>query len=186
VTVHQPDFERGLLVKHRYFVALKPSADAARAIGRCAKTASIAQPSALDRVHLTAFVTDDYETEPEGLVEAMSTALDKVRTEAFDLALVRFGHFGGELLPAPSRPLRRLQSDIARMLSSAGVASRAGWSFRPHVTLGYGTAEAAVADRPITPIRWRALDFVLVHSLLRLTIHRELGRWHLIEQPRLL
>jgi len=52
--------------------------------------------------------------------------------------------------------------------------------------LGYGEAEAAIVDEPKEPITWRALEFELVHSLLRLTIQRRLGCWQLVEQPRLL
>lgn len=186
MTIHQPDFESGLLVKHRYFVALKPPREVLPAITRCARQAAVAKPSAADRLHMTLFVTEDFETEPDGLADRMRIALDRVRDEAFDLSLLRYGHLGGSLVTGPCRPLRRLQAQIARSLVAGGVAPRADWAFNPHVTLGYEGAKLSVSNRPIQPIAWCAREFELVHSLLRLTIHRTLGRWPLIEQPRLL
>jgi hypothetical protein len=44
VTVHRANFENGLLVKHRYFVALKPSPEVVGAIGRV--TAAAVDPQA--------------------------------------------------------------------------------------------------------------------------------------------
>ena len=186
MTVHRADFENGLLVKHRYFVALKPSPEAVAAIGRAAAAASIRKPNAPERLHLTLFVTEDFETEPTGLAETIQTALARRRIDAFDVTLTKYGHQGGSLVPGKARPLRQLQAQIARVLSAAGVVPRSGWKFNPHITLGYGQVGMPVLDEPIEPITWRALEFELVHSLLRLTIHRTLGCWQLGEQPRLL
>jgi 2'-5' RNA ligase len=187
VSVHQPIIDSGLLVKHRYFVALMPAPETLTAIRRCGLDAGLAKANAADRFHLTLFVTDDFETEPNGLADRMRAALDRVRADSFDIALARYGHHGGSLLPGPCRPLRVLQGHVARLLKAGGVAERADrGAFSPHVTLGYGGASPAFACSTIEPIRWRALDFVLIHSLLRLTTHREIGRWPLIDQPRLL
>lgn len=186
MTIHPLDFESGTLVKHRYFVALRPAAHVLRAIAARAREAGVAKPNAPDRLHMTLAITDDYETEPSGLVDRMSAALAQLRFDAFDVRLTRFGHHGGSLVPSRAADLRRFQGEVARLLLAAGVAPRVGWSFSPHVTLGYDGPTAPFGNRPIDPICWRATEFVLIHSLLRLTMHRTLAVWPLIEQPRLL
>jgi 2'-5' RNA ligase len=186
VTVHRTDFESGMLVKHRLFVALRPSSKAASDIVSCGKLARLSDPVRADRLHMTQFVSDDFESEPVELAEQMQAVLARLRIDAFDVTLTKFGHQGGSLVTGTARPLRHFQSQLARALTAAGIAPRPQWKFNPHVTLGYGEAAASVLNQPIEPITWRALEFELVHSLLRLTIHRTLGRWEFIEQPRLL
>ena len=185
MTVHQPDFPPGSLVKHRYFVALRPPAEAVGEMERIQRRIAIADRVAPARLHMTLFITEDYESEPPALGARMQAALDRVRADSFDLALDRIGHRGGSVVPARAPALRRFQKAVAGALTGAGIAPRKEWAFNPHVTLGYD-ALPAFAGRPIDPISWRAQDFVLIHSLLRLTMHRTLGRWQLIEQPRLL
>lgn len=185
MTIHQTDFPPGSLVKHRYFVALRPPAEAVRAMAGIQREIAVSDRVSPDRLHMTLFITDDFETEPRALGPAMAAALDRVRADAFDVALSRIGHRGGSLVTSRAPALRRFQSAVPGALTQAGIVPRAGWAFNPHVTLGYD-ALPAFAGRPIDPIAWRARDFVLIHSLLRLTMHRTLGTWALIEQPRLL
>jgi 2'-5' RNA ligase len=185
VTVHQTDFPTGSLVKHRYFVALRPSEEAVRAIVAIQSDMAVGDRIAADRLHMTLFITEDFESEPPELGALMGRALDRVRAEAFDVALNRVGHRGGSLVPSRAPALRRFQRLVADALARGGVALRKDWAFNPHVTLGYD-ARPAFAGHSIHPIAWRATEFVLIHSLLRLTMHRTLGVLPLIEQPRLL
>lgn len=185
MTVHQTDFPTGSLVKHRYFVALRPSAEAIRAMLSIQNETCVGDRVAPDRLHMTLFITEDFETEPPALGALMGRALDRVWAEAFDVGLNRIGHRGGSLVPSRAPALRRFQRSVADALGAGGVALRKDWAFNPHVTLGYD-ALPAFAGQPIPPIAWRATEFVLIHSLLRLTMHRTLGCWPLIEQPRLL
>lgn len=185
MTVHQTEFEQGSLVKHRLFVALRPSPGVIPLLARLRAQASPTSIVADDRLHLTLFVTDDFESEPAALAAAMARALDRVRAEAFPVSLDRFGRYGDSLQPARSARLRAFQKEVARAMTGAAVAPRAGWTFSPHMTLGYGASDA-MAGVAIKPVAWMANEVVLIHSLLRLTIHRTVGRWPLIEQPRLL
>lgn len=185
MSVHQTGFPAGSLVKHRYFVALRPSAAALRAVDMIQRETAIANRIAHDRLHLTMFVTEDFESEPVDLGPIMCRALDKVRTDAFDVALAKFGPNGGSLVATRAPELRCFQRSVSEALCRNGVGARKGWAFNPHVTLGYDSLPA-FAGRSIEPILWRADAFVLIHSLLRLTMHRTLGSWQLIEQPRLL
>jgi 2'-5' RNA ligase len=185
VTVHQTDFPTGSLVKHRYFVALRPPPNAIRQIASVQSEACGADKVAANRLHMTLFITEDFESEPPALRDQMCAALDKVRAEAFDVGLHKIGHRGGSLVPSRAPALRRFQKSVADALAGSGVILRKEWAFNPHVTLGYHP-QPAFAGQPIDPILWRATEFVLIHSLLRLTMHRTLGVWPLIEQPRLL
>jgi len=185
VTVHQTEFEQGSLVKHRLFVALRPPPGVIPALARLRAQATPRTIVADDRLHLTLFVTEDFESEPAALAATMTHALATVRAEAFPVTLDRYGRYGDSLQPARATKLRAFQKAVAHALADAGVAPRASWTFSPHMTLGYGASEA-MAGAAIKPVAWTANEVVLIHSLLRLTIHRTLGRWPLIEQPRLL
>jgi hypothetical protein len=57
----------------------------------------------------------------------MQEALARLRIDAFDVTLTKFGHQGGSLIPGKARPLRHLQAQIARVLLAAGVLPRSGW-----------------------------------------------------------
>ncbi|MDO6415969.1 2'-5' RNA ligase family protein [Sphingomonas sp. BIUV-7] len=185
MSLHQTDFPAGSLVKHRLFIALRPPAHALRRIASVEAGMTFSPRVADDRRHLTLFVSEDFENEPVDLIQAITAELDRVRIDAFDIALHRFGHLGTSLVSARAKPVRHFHAQIAQKLALAGIASRKDWAFNPHVTLGYGEAPER-SGRVIAPIAWRADEFVLIHSLLRLTMHRTIGSWPLIEQPRLL
>jgi 2'-5' RNA ligase len=77
--------------------------------------------------------------------------------------------------------LRLLQRPLGHRLALLGI-HRAGWSFNPHVTLLYRAGEGF--QRDIQPLRWEALEIVLIHSIVGETGHEELGRWTLIRRQQ--
>ena len=68
--------------------------------------------------------------------------------------------------------LKSLGHALSVAVAEQGMGRRAQRDFTPHVTLLY--AERAVDEYPITPIRWTANEFVLIHSLKG---HRHVARW---------
>jgi len=79
----------------------------------------------------------------------------------------------GEPMPVLKAFQQRLQLAVAEV----GVYPNRGFRFDPHVTLAYGQEDGF--RHQVWPISWRAEEFVLIHSLVGLTEHVELGRWPL-------
>jgi 2'-5' RNA ligase len=55
-------------------------------------------------------------------------------------------------------------------------------SFHPHVALQSGPAIDAI-EESITPIQWRAEEFVLIRSFFGQSSHEIVGRWPLPGEP---
>ena len=140
---------------------------------------------AAERLHVTLVHVNDYEGSlPHSVVAALIEALDTVTAPAFEVELDRAGSFSG----APGKHPHVLLGDegvtaldaFRRRVWEAvrgKVKTQSTADFTPHVTLMYG--DRKLPDRTIDPIRWRATEFVLIHSEVRRSIYHELGRWRL-------
>lgn len=188
MTLYRKIEDVGQPLCHRLFVAILPPADAAARIGAVRDGLGPAKARVRDdRLHITMAIFDDLPFLPPRLADAARDALSTVNGDAVRIGFDRLVSNGrtsclvpGEGLPA----LGELQVKLGAALARAGLPSRRGWKFNPHVTLLYDPQE--LRDEPIMPIGWRAEEIVLIHSLVGLTRHIVLDRWALIEQPRLL
>ncbi|MHA3792837.1 2'-5' RNA ligase family protein [Sphingomonas sp. YL-JM2C] len=169
------------IILHRLFFALKPSAEAVAEIAGVRGGIGVAKSHVFDhRLHLTLWSLDLPMTPTQGIVDALRCAAAKVGGPALRVALAEVVGNGHVTCLKPGEPmpvLKTFQQKLQLAIADAGIWPNRGFRFEPHVTLAYGQAEGQ--RRPILPISWRAHDFVLIHSLVGLTEHVELGRWAL-------
>ena len=142
-----------------------------------------------DRLHVTLHHVGDYAGGlPNGLVEAAQEVASTIAMPAFDVTFDRAMSFAGSPRNKPFvlRGNERHDGGLAALMAfqkafylamcRAGLQGpRTNAKFAPHVTLMYDSQ--GVPEQAVEPIRWRAHDFVLVHSLLGQTRHIHLGRW---------
>ncbi|MEJ6000124.1 2'-5' RNA ligase family protein [Paucibacter soli] len=172
----------------RLFFALRPDA------ATCERIAALQQAlraehglrgraSRPEHFHLTLRMVGDFSGLPLALVEALCAQAGLLHMPALELALDRLQSFTQRrhrnfplvLLAGESlAPLRAFQAELDQALIAIGLAPAAG-GFTPHLTLGYD--DHALAPQPIAPLRWRADEFLLIHSLIGRRSHRVLGRW---------
>ena len=167
-------------LSHRLFFALAPSARERALIGlhRDEVQGSHSLVSN-DRLHLTLGITNNYEAFPEQIARRMMTIGDNVAAEPFRLALDRISAGARSIALRPSHRcagIADLQHQLGLGLRRWNI-SREGWAFSPHVTLLYWEGQPFL--RPISPILLEVTDFVLIHSMVGATQHRELARWQL-------
>jgi len=167
---------------HRFFLGLMPPPEVAARIG--ALRDSLSEPGssvADDRLHITLLSLPDFTELPEGLAETIVEAAAEVEAPGFPIVLDRLISGPHSVLLCPSESLdglRMFRERLGFTLMRAGLGLRLGRRFNPHVTLLYNSWRT-YDDQLDDPIHWRAEDFVLIHSLVGLTEHRELGRWPL-------
>ncbi len=163
---------------HRFLFALMPPPEVARRL--YALSPDFRDKVRPERLHMTLAITDDFPVVPDGLPSALQQAGGFVFTQPFDLTLDRRKGSKRSIALRPGRAIEGL-SELHRQLAAgmrrAGIAMRDEWAFSPHVTLAYRPGEPFVT--PTRPVSWRATQFVLIESLVGLTVHRELGRWPL-------
>jgi 2'-5' RNA ligase len=170
------------LVLHRLFFALKPSAEAIREIAEERGRIGVAKRHVLDhRLHVTLWALDLPMSPTAGTIERLCAAAAKVRGPALRLVLQEAASNGKVTVLKPGEPmpvLKAFQQKLALAIADAGIWPNRGFRFDPHVTLAYEQEESF--RRPVwCPIGWRSHEFVLIHSLVGLTEHVELGRWSL-------
>jgi len=169
------------LVLHRLFFALKPSEAVVPEIASVRGRLGVAKGHVLDhRLHITLWALDLPMTPPPGLVADLCAAAAAVKAPALRIVMQELVSNGRVtcLKPGDHMPvLKTFQQKLALAIASAGVWPNRGFRFDPHVTLAYGQDESF--RRPLWPISWRTEEFVLIHSLVGLTEHVELGRWAL-------
>lgn len=176
------------LLAHRWFFALKPDEVTARRTRAFAEE-QLGEKGLLrpEHHHVTLALTEDFESEPAGLVDALLRAGADVAAAPFELILDKLvgSHRSVALRPRHALPsLRDLQKEIAGAMTWHGAAIREDWAFSPHQTLCY--RPGTPFDRPVTPFRWTVEEFVLVHSFVGLSRHETIGRWALrpVEDPQ--
>lgn len=168
---------------HRLFFALKPSQIEANLTGliRDAATSEL-DPVINGRLHLTLGITADYAAYPQDVAQRMTTIGEHLAGDPFPLSLDRLSGSERSIALRPNkRPpaLSAIQKQIDDQLRYWNLM-RTGWSFSPHVTLGYRTGLSFL--RPITPFAWEVQDVVLIHSVVGATRHIELARWPLVRR----
>lgn len=168
---------------HRLFFALKPTRIEANLTGLFRDATGIPLDAvADDRLHVTLGITNDYAAFPADVAERLMTVGEHVAGDRFLLSLDRLSGSERSIALRPNKrapALSALQKQIDDQLRYWSLM-RTGWSFSPHVTLGYRPGLSFL--KPVTPIEWDIGDVVLIHSLVGATRHVELGRWPLVRR----
>ena len=168
--------------RHRLFFALIPPIVTARQIANAApwldaKGATVAA----DRLHVTMFILDDFlHMPPPLLIEALRAVGDAVEAPPIEIVFDRASGGTASLALRPSHrnaALDALHRQIDRLCAAAGITQREGYSFNPHMTLGYRQGRAI--NGPVSPVAWTATELVLIHSHLGKTRHDRLASWPL-------
>lgn len=169
--------------RHRLFFALRPSRIEANLTGLFRDMVDSAlTPVTNDRLHMTMGITGDFATFPQDVAERMTAIGDGLAGDRFVLAIDRLSGSDRSIALRPGkRPpaLSALQKQIDDLLRYWNLM-RSGWSFNPHVTLGYRAGLSFL--EPVTPLVWDVREIVLIHSLVGATRHVELGRWPLMRR----
>ena len=175
-------FESDEIILHRLFFALKPSEEAVAELAEVRGRIGVAKSHVLDdRLHMTLWALDLPMTPTPGIVADLCAAAAKVRGPALRLVFQEVVSNGKVtcLKPGDHMPvLKAFQQKLALAIADAHIWPNRGFRFDPHLTLAYEQDESF--RRQIwCPISWRSHEFVLIHSLVGLTEHVELGRWSL-------
>ncbi|TPG08409.1 RNA 2',3'-cyclic phosphodiesterase [Rhodanobacter glycinis] len=175
----------------RLFLAIFPDRDiaaqlAALAATQCAHHGLRGRPLGTERFHVTLFHLGDSAGLRQDVVDTASKAASRVQATSFELVFDQVASFAGRRDKLPfvlkadggNAPLRAFHAELAEQLREVGLAHFARESFEPHVTLAYDAR--TIVPEAVSPVRWRAHEFVLIHSLLGQTRHIPLARWALV------
>lgn len=132
------------------------------------------------RLHVTCHDLGNFTELPQDLVDAALRAGDSLVFDAFDVMFDRalsYPSAGTYVLSGRdgTRQLTAFREELGEAMRGQGL--RASRSFTPHMTLAYD--RHVVAEHAIDPVRWRALEFVLIRSHVGKGIYDVLGRWPL-------
>lgn len=178
---HQP------IVRHRYFFALLPPPVEARRIAHAvASWFASGTPVRSDRLHITMAIFPDADAVPSELERTLRTVGGRVTAAAIAVTLDRISGGARSIALRPSRRIAGLEAlhhDIDANCRGLGLAPRPGYTFDPHMTLGYRTG--APLGKRITPVAWIADALVLIHSHVGLTRHEIVDRWPLAADRQL-
>ena len=179
-----------------YFFALRPDgraraeiADAAARFRRAQRVSGVPVP--IDNLHLLLCPVGRPERLRQSLEHALLAAGAAVRTHAFVVTLdtaMRCIPVGGQFPfvlcadQAAAEATLRLRKAIAEAQRAQGLRVNGVSSFHPHVALQHGPAIDAI-EESITPIQWRAEEFVLIRSFFGQSSHEIVGRWALPGAP---
>jgi 2'-5' RNA ligase len=179
-----------------YFFALRPDSRARAEIAGAAARFRRAQrasgvPVPIDNLHLSLCPMGRPERLRQPLEHAMLAAGAAVRAKAFVVTLdtaMRCIPTGGQfpfvlcIDQAAAEATLRLRKAIAEAQRAQGLRVNGVSSFHPHVALQSGPAIDAI-EESITPIQWRAEEFVLIRSFFGQSSHEIVGRWPLPGEP---
>lgn len=166
-----------MTITHRLFFAALPPPEERQAMTAVRDGVRGGNPVADDRLHVTMWITDDWPARPLAGADALLAAAEAAKLPTFSVELDRLVFAPESALLKPTRrvaAIRRVQRQLARALAPLRPSIRRGWHFNPHATLRHGPQTAS--EHPISPIRWRATELVLIHSLVGNTLHVPLGR----------
>ena len=185
----EPGGYRLRLPANRYFFAILPTAEAARAIACIAdgfrKAHDLRGPIiGPDRYHISLCGVGAPGPAPDEVLSKLQAIGDQVRCQPFD---VGFDHAVSFSQGARKRPLVLasreglpalgwLHAGLRRAMAASELQAKS--QFNPHLTMLYD--EQIVAETGIRPLRWTVRDFVLVHSVTGEGRHRHLARWPLV------
>ncbi len=165
---------------HRLFFAIKPAMHAIPAIEATRRIYCPGHPVKNEHLHVTMEIFNDHIGVPNDLIERLLAIGGEIDMPGFLLSL---GRVVGTTRSVALRPngrsagLALLQRAIHQRVTAVGLDVREGWSFSPHMTLGYRD-EPAFA-RSIDPIVWQVEQLVLIHSHVGETRHDIIGCWDL-------
>ena len=163
----RPRIEAAVAPLRRRFGATKPEVEAARLHITCCDLGGFAEEPPLA-------LTD------AAIVIAIAASLV---LPSFEIVFERVMRFKGNravvlLERAGVTPLTVFRDALDQALIRARVPTNLVST--PHMTLGYGGD--AVLETLAEPIRWQAVDFVLVDSHVHRHLHVHRGRWPLVVQ----
>lgn len=177
----QPDGPPPLHALNRFFFALRPDSETARAIDAfTARELPDGRRVPPGHQHVTLALTEDVAAPAPDLVARLLEAGAQVEGESFDLVLDRISAHArtAALVPSlPPAPLLDLQRRIVAAMADRGVQLRSGWRFSPHQTLCYRRGETF--SRRVDGFVWSARNFVLVRSVVGSGRHETVDRWPL-------
>jgi len=173
------------------FFALQPDADTAAQIARLASQLRLdcgvhGKLRPTDVFHVTLHFLGGFAGLPRTLIESASRAAATVRLPAFDVQFDRALTFTGRPRNIPLvlaggegvAGVAALHDALGRALVKAAVRLQGcGSDYTPHLTLLYG--DRAIDERPVSAVRWRSREFVLVRSFFGQGRHEVLGRFPL-------
>lgn len=171
------------IARHRLFFALRPASAGVPGIRSHRNRIEQGHGHVRDdRLHVTLGITTDFPMFPDSVAEAMQAIGAAVTIGPVPVVLDRLVGTARSVALRPDRPsqkLRDLHHQLDAPLTRLGLR-RPDWEFSPHVTLAY--RDGVSFEQRIDPIAWDSGDFVLIHSLVGQTEHRELARWPLVER----
>jgi 2'-5' RNA ligase len=114
---------------------------------------------------------------PPAVIDRARTAATTIAMQAFEVV---FDYVAGSRRWVlrdgnGAKPLRALQAALVGAMADAGLAGHVG--SEPHLTLSYDACD--LPTRSVPSIRWMMDEFVLIHSLYGLSLHKQLGSWRL-------
>jgi 2'-5' RNA ligase len=163
---------------HRLFFAIKPAMHAIPAIEAARRCYCPARAVKSEHLRVAMEMFDDQIGVPELLVDRLIAVGNDIDTHGFLLSL---GRVVGTTRSVALRPngrstgLALLQRAIRERVVEAGLTPRDGWTFNPHMTLGYRD-EPAFA-RAIDPILWQVEELVLIDHCCSTGSERTVGKW---------
>lgn len=174
----------------RLFFAIFPDAPAARCTAETAGRLSdqhglTGRPLAPRRFHVSLHCLGDYAGVPNDIVAKAREAAANLAATPFGLMFDLAGSFAGQRrkLPLVLRsgdsplPLIAFQRALGEAMARNGLGRFVSPLYTPHMTLLYDARY--VEPRPVEPVGWTVREFVLVRSLLGLTMHIPLARFRL-------
>jgi RNA 2',3'-cyclic 3'-phosphodiesterase len=178
----------------RLFFAIFPDADTAAHIAQLALQLRAEHglhgtPLKQERFHVTLHHLGDYAGLNHGIVAMANQAAAAVVRQPFDLSFdISFDRAASFCSMPRNRPfvlrggdglaaVTAFQQSLSTEMTKAGLGRWAKRAYTPHVTLLYD--DHCVAEQAVEPIRWTAHEFVLVHSLIKQSLHVPLARWPL-------
>lgn len=178
---------------HRLFFALFPDPETQSALTRLAEfwreKHQMHRPALRpERFHVTLHHLGDFFEIPPPFLEEAGNAASRLVRPAFDVVFDRAESFPRRTETRPFvlrggselAELMAFQRALGESLGACGLGGCVAPTFTPHLTLLYDEQFVAV-PHPVEPVRWRAREFVLIHSRLGKTEHARLGGWPLRE-----
>lgn len=167
--------------RHRLFFAIRPPDGLVPEIAVLRDRDGAGHGRVADhRLHLTTWLFPDRADFPHMLVERARQAVDTLDLRRFGIAFDRMTGDDRGIRLLPSEPIlgyMAFQRTLAAALARAGLRSRSGWRFAPHMTLRYGGRQSI--DEAIVPVSWVAQELVLIDSILGAHRHETLAHWTL-------
>jgi 2'-5' RNA ligase len=166
--------------QHRLFFALRPPPPAAAYIRHCCAWLGPGRWVRPEHFHVTLNILDDWPFLPLDLLAAMRAVGDEVAANPFRIIFDQLNGSDRSIVLRPSERIATLcefQRLLAAAIARAGIVTRLGAKFSPHLTLVYRSRPDFTAG--VDAVSWTVTEFVLIESLVGWTEHKVRGRWML-------